>query len=187
MNADSRKAEVAKAQAYFAALADSFRQYCEEAENVLRIQIRSEISGREKSLSGVAKEAGVINYQYFQNAGYRGMYNRNLNEIRALKHVPSDRSPLDFMGKTELAANLFRITQTEAKIKGENIKGQKQCEVTAEQVGQVVRKTMKQISGQTPESLPPAHDIKEVKKELKETHKKLKKIDTNRNNTKSNR
>lgn len=186
MNADSRKPEVAKAQAYFAALAESFRQYCEEAENVMRLQIRSEISGREKSLSGVAKEAGVIEYHFFQNAGYRGMYNMNLSQIRTLKHVPNDRSPLDFMGKTELAANLFRITQTEAKIKGENIKGQKQCEVAAEHVGKVVRKTMKHLSGQTPESLPPAHDIKEVKKELKETHNKLKRIDANKNNKKTN-
>jgi DNA-damage-inducible protein D len=94
-----------------------------------------------------------------------------------LKGIPGNRTPLDFMGKTELAANLFRITQTEEKIKSENIRGQTKLENTAEFVGKEIRKTMIKLSGQTPESIPPVDDIKIVKKEIKQTHKKLRKLD----------
>jgi DNA-damage-inducible protein D len=177
MNADSRKPQVAKAQVYFATLAESFRQYYEQAENVIRVQIRGEISEREKSLAGVASQAGIEQWALFQNAGYRGLYNMHLYQLRQLKGIPGNRTPLDFMGKTELAANLFRITQTEEKIKSENIRGQTKLENTAEFVGKEIRKTMIKLSGQTPESIPPVDDIKIVKKEIKQTHKKLRKLD----------
>ncbi len=177
MNADSRKPLVAKAQVYFAALAESFRQYYEQAENVIRVQMRGEISEREKSLVGVASQAGIEQYGLFQNAGYRGLYNMHLYQLRELKGIPGNRTPLDFMGKTELAANLFRITQTEEKIKSENIEGQKNLENTAEFVGKEIRNTMIKLSGQTPESIPAVDDIKAVKKEIKQTHKKLRKLD----------
>ncbi|MCU0428313.1 MAG: damage-inducible protein D, partial [Candidatus Kapabacteria bacterium] len=88
------------------------------------------------------------------------------------------RSLLDFMGKEELAANLFRITQTEAKIKNEGIKGQSRLETAAENVGREVRHTMQKISGTKPEHLPLSDDIQAVKKELKQTQKKFKQLDT---------
>lgn len=177
MNGDPRKHQVAQAQAYFAKLAEVVSVALEQADSVERVQVRGEVSERERSLSGVAKEAGVVEFAFFQNAGYRGLYNMNLSRLRDIKGVPAGRSPLDFMGKEELAANLFRITQTEAKIKNEAIRGQKPLEVAAEKVGQEVRQTIKRISGNTPESLPAAEDLKQVKKRLKTAHRQLKKID----------
>lgn len=177
MNGDPKKPQVAKAQAYFVAWADACRCSLQEAENVERVAIRAEMSEHERTLSGVAKQAGVQNYAFFQNAGYRGLYNMDLRQIRMIKGVPDGRSPLDFMGKTELAANLFRVTQTEEKIRSENIHGQAPLERTAETVGRKVRATMIDISGKRPEQLPPAPDIKAVHKSLKSSHRELKKID----------
>ncbi|MFH2056912.1 MAG: BRO family protein [bacterium] len=177
MNADARKPEVAQVQAYLATLAESVRRYIEQAEDVVRVPIRAEITEREKSLSGVAKEAGVTIYAYFQASGYRGMYNMNIAQLRRLKGVPDKRSPLDFMGKTELAANLFRITQTEERIRTNDIRGQSDCEEAAWWVGKEVRDTMRKLSNTVPEDLPPVDDIRTVKKQLKQQHKRLSKID----------
>jgi DNA-damage-inducible protein D len=168
MNGDPKKPQVAKAQAYFVPWAEACRLSLEEAEGVERVGIRAEISDYERSLSGTAHRAGVVNYAYFQNAGYRGLYNMDLYQIRRAKGVPQTRSPLDFMGKTELAANLFRVTQTEEKIQVERIRGQPALERTAQEVGRKVRRTMIEISGRKPENLPPAEDIKEVHKKIKE-------------------
>lgn len=177
MNADSKKPAVAQAQAYFATLAGAVQNYLEEAEKVERLNIRNEVSERESSLSGVAHKAGVTNYAFFQNAGYRGMYNKNITQLKISRNIPNGRTLLDFMGKEELAANLFRITQTELKIKQENISGQGKLEVAAESVGKKVRSTMIEISGVAPENFKPVDDIKQVKKELKSTSKQIKLID----------
>src|SRR5262245_58262214 len=160
MNGDPRKPQVAAAQAYFAAVAETVRQI-REYEDVERVLIREEVSEREKSLSGVAQQAGVENYALFKNAGYLGMYNMNLSDLRERRGLPGKVTPLDYMGKTELAGNLFRITQTEEKIKNENIRGQNNLERTAEDVGATVRRTMINISGIPPEQLPVKSDIKE--------------------------
>ena len=176
MNGDNKKENVALAQAYFATIAEAIQNYLEETSKVERGLYRSEISEREKSLSGVVSAAGIENFAFFQNAGYRGMYNMTLSHIRKMRGIDEKRLPLDFMGKDELAANLFRITQTELKIKSDEIKGQPKLEATAENVGRQVRKSMIEISGVTPESMPVAEDIKELKKELKGVGKKLKQI-----------
>ncbi len=101
----------------------------------------------------------------------------NLSELRNLKGVKSGRSVLDFMGKRELAANLFRLSETEATIKTEGVHGQKPLESTAERVGRRVRKIMQDNSGDVPERLPPAEDIAQVVKELKSTQKAMRQID----------
>src|SRR6266545_4507350 len=124
MNGDVRKPQIAAAQAYFANTAEVVRTYIQNASNIERVQIREDISERERSLSGVARQAGVEQYPLFQNAGYRGMYNMDLRRLKQVKGVDQKRPLLDFMGKEELAANLFRLTQTEAKIKKENVRGQ---------------------------------------------------------------
>lgn len=177
MNGDPRKAQVAQAQAYFVAWAQACECALEEADGVERVAIRAEISDHEKALSGVAFRAGVQNYALFQNAGYRGLYNMDLSRIRVRKGVPEGRSPLDFMGKTELAANLFRVTQTEDKIKADGTKGQAALERTAEVVGKAVRKTILDLGGKAPEALPPAEDIKAVHKKMKSSHRELKRLD----------
>lgn len=177
MNGDPKKPQVAQAQAYFVQWAEACRLYLEQADGVERVAIRGEISEHERTLSGTAKAAGVVKYGLFQNAGYRGLYNMDLWQVRRRKGVPQGRSPLDFMGKTELAANLFRVTQTEEKIRAERIRGQPELERTAEDVGRKVRRTMVEISGKRPEDLPPAEDIKEVHKKLKSTHREIRKLD----------
>lgn len=177
INGDVRKPEVASAQAYFVTMAEAFRQYLQGAEQVERVQIREEVSERERSLTSAAHRAGVENYPFFQNAGYRGMYNMDLNRLREIKGVDRNRSVLDFMGRQELAANLFRITQTEAKIENEQIRGQRGLETAARSVGQAVRKTMIELSGNTPESLAPAGDIRDVKGNLKQARREFGKLD----------
>lgn len=180
MNGDTKKPEVARAQAYFAAIAESFKRYIDAAEEVERVMIRDEIGQHEKALSEAAKGAGVTEFHYFQNAGYRGLYNMNLSELKTRKGLAGSlakRSLLDFMGKQELAANLFRVTQTEAKLVNDGIKGQRAAERTAETVGRKVRETMISISGDTPESLPLERDIRHVKGDLKASVKDFKKLD----------
>ena len=174
MNGDTKKEQVAKAQIYFVAVAETLRSYLEEHENMERLLIRDDISEREKSISGVASAHGVEEYRLFQNAGYRGMYNKNLNVLKTYKGLQDiKRSLLDFMGKTELAANLFRLTQTEEKIKNDNIRGQQALERTAETIGKQVRKAMIEMSGTRPEDLPLSDDLQDVKKRLKKTHKEM--------------
>ncbi len=175
MNGDTKKPQVAKAQTYFALLAETLHHYQEEAENVERVRIRSEVSEHEKSLSGIAHSHGVENYAFFQNAGYRGLYNMNIKqlEVRKFRGQKKSGSLLDYMGKTELAANLFRVTQTEEKIKRENVKGQTQLEHIHEDVGCKVREAMLDISNTKPEDLPLSMNIKDIHRELKQTQKKL--------------
>jgi DNA-damage-inducible protein D len=177
MNGDVRRPQVAAAQAYFASMAEAVRKSIQNADNVERVLIRDDISERERSLSGIAHAAGVEVYGFFQNAGYRGMYNMDLFRLKQLKGIKTDRSVLDFMGKQELAANLFRITQTEAKIKNERVHGQGALEAAANEVGRRVRATMIQTSGTRPEHLPVAEDIKVVKKSLKTARKEFEKLD----------
>ena len=177
INGDVRKPEVAAAQAYFVTMAEAFRHYIQDSENVERVQIREEVSEQERSLSTVAFAAGVTHYQFFQNAGYRGMYCMNLSDLRERRGIASGRSPLDFMNGEELAANLFRITQTQAKIRNENLQGQMRLERAAQDVGQTVRSTMVKLSGRTPESLPVVEDIKSVKGKLKQAQREFGKLD----------
>lgn len=174
MNGDPKKKQVAKAQAYFARYNEECQRFIDDAEQLERVLIRDELSEHEKTLSHTAKKAGVEVYAFFQNAGYRGLYNMNLADLKKLKAIPKNRSALDFMGKDELAANLFRITQTDAKIKTDHVRGQVALEATAEKVGRKVRETMHEISGQRPEDLPAQEDIKSVKDGIKTTGHVLK-------------
>jgi DNA-damage-inducible protein D len=178
MNGDVRKPAVAAAQAYFATLAEAARLYMQATQDVERVQIRDDISEREKGLTSAAKRAGVTDYGLFQNAGYRGMYNMHLSKLKTLKGLPSGCTLLDFMDKRELAGNLFRLTETEARLKVERVHGQRPAEDVAFQVGRKVRNVMRENGGQAPEHIPLSGDIKEVRKGLKETAKEFTKLDT---------
>jgi DNA-damage-inducible protein D len=177
MNGDIRKPSVAQAQAYFANLADAARQYMEAARDVERVQIRDEITDRDKSLASTARKAGVHDYGLFHNAGYRGMYNMHLGKLKELKRVPGGRTLLDFMDKRELAGNLFRLTETDARLRSENVYGQGPAENVAFQVGRKVRKIMIDSDGTPPERIPLSSDIKNVRKGLKQTAKQFTKLD----------
>lgn len=177
MNGDPHKEVVAQAQAYFVGLAETFQDYVNAAAEVDRLVIRGDLVDEEKSLAATASTHGVVNYAYFQSAGYRGMYNMTLGRLRLLKNIPKGRSPLDFMHSQELAANLFRITQTDAKIRNEEIIGQDDLEAAATEVGAAVRQTMFELSGTRPEALPAAGDIREVPKTLKSAQRTFAKMD----------
>ncbi len=177
MNADVKKPEVSAAQAYFAALAEAFSKYAQDNEAVDRVLTRDEITQEEKSLNSVVHNSGVESYPLFQNAGYRGMYNMDLRHLRKIKGVPEKRSPLDFMGSTESAANLLRLRLTEEKIKQEKSEGQDSLEAAALNIGEEVRDLLIRTIHKTPEELPPAPDIKKVHQGLKAASKGFRAID----------
>ena len=179
MNGDTRKPAVATAQAYFAVIAEAFQRHIESAEDVERVEIRQRVTDHEKTLSASAKRRGVDNYAFFRDKGYRGLYNMSLRELRSYKGDPSrgKRPLLDFMGRRELAANLFRLTETEARLERDQVRGQHALEETAFNVGRSVRKTMTEAGGPPPEDLPLSADIKKVQGDLKRTAKGLRKAE----------
>jgi len=177
MNDNTRNPMVAHAQAFFAGLAESFWQAMHQDAEVDRLVVRGELSEHEKSLAGVAKSSGVEDYARFQNAGYIGLYNMPLWRLKEYKNFTGKGPLLDHMGRDELAANLFRLTQTEAKIRNERIRGQLSLEEAAAKVGSIVRKTIMEISGQTPEDLPLATPIAHTKKSIKSVQRGFKILD----------
>lgn len=187
MNGSVAKPQVQLAQAYFAAFADSAAQIISDQEVGERLLIRDEVKKGERTLGSVAKQHGVQEYGLFHNAGYMGMYNMGFNQLRDRKGIPNKRSPLDFMGQRELAANLFRLTETSARIKSKKDYGDRALQNTARSVGEEVREFMQRDGGTSPENLPPHQDIEEVRKSLKSTGRELKKIDAPQKKTSGKR
>lgn len=177
MNADIKKPVVAQAQAYFAAFAAAIQEYIRTSEDIERVPLRKEISEWERTLSSTAKFAGVERYDYFANKGYMGLYNMPIHKLRERKNIPDGETPLDYMGAEELGANIFRITQTNAKIKRENLKGQSALENAALNVGKTVREAIIKTGGTMPEDLPAEVHIKKIKSDLNKTSKAFGKED----------
>lgn len=173
-NADPSKTIVAQGQTYFAiqtriAEVQQMKEYQElSSEEEKRLFLRTELQKHNSLLASAAKDAGVIDsrdYAIFQNYGYQGLYGGlSAKDIHAKKGLKKSQKILDHMGSTELAANLFRATQTEEKLRRENIKGKQQANITHYQVGAKVRQTIKELGGTMPEDLPTAESIKAVEK-----------------------
>lgn len=170
-NGDPNKEVIALGQTYFAVKArqqELIENYEDLAEDEKRLAIRREMIEHNKSLAQAAQNAGVStprDYAIFQNMGYQGLYGgMGASEIHARKGLKKNQRILDHMGSTELAANLFRATQTDEKLRRENIRGKDNANNTHYEVGKKVRKTIEELGGTMPEDLPlPSKSIKEIK------------------------
>lgn len=175
-NADPSKTNVALGQAYFAIktrqkelLEEDEKRLIQSEEDSKRLLLREQMRKHNKQLAEAAKDAGInepIDYAIFQNYGYKGLYGGlDRQAIHKRKGLKKSQDILDHMGSTELAANLFRATQTEEKLKRENIKGKMKANQTHYEVGKKVRQTIEELGGTMPEDLPTAESIKKLERQ----------------------
>ena len=180
MNGDSKKSVIAQAQTYFAVKTherEMQEQFISLSEDERRLLIRQDIKEHNTALSEAANNAGVEtpqDFAKFHNSGYQGLYGGLGNmEIHKRKGLKPSQKILDHMGSEELAANLFRLTQTEGKLRRDNIQGKENANIAHREVGAKVRQTIKELGGTMPEDLPtPPKSIKQLEKEQKKLEKK---------------
>ena len=169
-NGDPRKEVIALGQTYRQEVADHFNELDEDNR---RLVVRGDIMQRNQMLAETAHNAGVITneeFAFFQNAGYMGLYGGlDVDDIHSRKQLEVGQKILDYMGSTELIANLFRISQTEEKLRKDKIQGADKATSVHYNVGKEVRTAIEKIGGTMPEDLPtPEKSIQQIEKEQME-------------------
>lgn len=177
-NADPSKEIIAKGQTYFAIQTrkqELQQDFSTKPEDEKRLMLRQEMKTHNKQLADAAKDAGVIrplDYAIFQDKGYQGLYGGlTQKDIHAKKGLKKSQKILDHMGSTELAANLFRATQTEEKLRKEKINNKYKANQTHLEVGKKVRQTIKELGGTMPEDLPTVESIKKLENKQKKLNR----------------
>ena len=185
MNGDAKKIEVAKAQAFFAEQTRALQLLLKGSEDIDRLIYRGEFTKGQISLMTAVKSAGIIDprdFADFNNAGYLALYNKTSFQLKKLRKLDDKANLQDHMGRTELAANLFRVTQTEEKIKQDKINKKSDALYAHKDVSQRIRIMVKENTGKYPEELPVEIPLPQVKKELKQSQKLLAGMDKKKKN-----
>jgi DNA-damage-inducible protein D len=175
-NGDSHKPQIAAAQNYFAFTAEVYDMQQARLEQEQRLQLRLKVAEENTYLSSTAMQSGVKseNMGLFHDAGYQGMYHMTSAELRSFWNLPHGTEILNVMGSEGLAANLFRITQTDAKLKRDTISEENQAILTHHDVGHEVRTAIERIHQKKPEDLPRASDLRNLLEDKRrKTHKRI--------------